>query len=50
VATSVVVQNSTTLQVTVNVLGDAVSGTALDVTATLPDLTSYACTGCLVIN
>jgi hypothetical protein len=50
VVTSVMVQNSTTLQVTVNVLGDAVSGTALDVTATLPDLTSYSCTGCLVIN
>jgi outer membrane protein assembly factor BamB len=50
VVKSVVVQNSTTLMVTVNVLSDAQSGSALDVTATLPDLTVYSCTSCLAID
>jgi hypothetical protein len=36
--------------VTVKVLNQAQSGAALDVTATLPDLTSYSCTQCLVIS
>ena len=50
VVQSVQVDNPTTLQVTVRVLNDAVSSVPLDVTATLPDLTSYSCTGCLAVN
>lgn len=50
VVQSVDVENPTTLMVTVKVLNDAQSGTALDVTATLPDLTAYSCTQCLAID
>ena len=51
VVTKVVVTNPTTLTVTANVLMDAKSGAALDVTATLPNLmTSYSCTKCLAIS
>jgi outer membrane protein assembly factor BamB len=50
VVESVSVTSSTTLSVQVKVLGDAVSGGALDVTATNPDLTAYSCTGCLAVG
>lgn len=50
VVKSVQVQNRTTLAVTVNVRNYAVTTVPLDVTATLPNLTSYFCTKCLVVN
>jgi outer membrane protein assembly factor BamB len=48
--TSVVVDNSTTLTVQANVLTDAISGAALDVTVTNPDLSTYSCTQCLDVG
>jgi len=50
VVQSVNVVSGTTAHVQVKVLGDAESGTALDVTLVEPDLTAYSCKGCLAIN
>lgn len=50
VVQSVQVTSPTTASVQVKVLGDAESGTALDVTLVEPDLTAYTCTECLVIS
>lgn len=47
---SVQVTSSTTASVQVKVLGDAESGTELDVTLVEPDLTAYTCTQCLAIS
>ncbi len=47
---SVTVTNSTTLSVQVKVFNDAIDGTALDITATNPDLTAYTCTKCLAVT
>ena len=47
---SVQVTSPTTASVQVKVLGDAESGTSLDVTLVEPDLTAYTCTGCLAIS
>jgi outer membrane protein assembly factor BamB len=48
--TSVDIENPTTAQVTVRVLGDAVVGSSLGVTLAEPDLTAYTCSSCLVIG
>lgn len=47
---SVQVTSPTTASVQIKVLGDAESGTALDITLVEPDRTAYTCTQCLAVS